>query len=63
MNEPEFATIDLELNNFSKDELIALIVLSDDWNLPINDVIVRVITNFLSSREEQCSPTENSLID
>ncbi len=51
MDDINYSTIELDLNDFSKENLIALILLAESWNLTFNETIVRVISDFVSRHE------------
>lgn len=63
MNELETTTISIELNDFTKDELIKLIQLSDIWNEPINEVFVRIITEYTNKLELEDNSYNEAIVD
>lgn len=63
MNELETTTISIELNDFTKDELIKVIQLSDIWNEPINEVFVRIITEYTNKLELEDNSYNEAIVD
>jgi hypothetical protein len=63
MNDLETTTISIELNDFTKDELIKFIQLSDVWNQPINDVFVRIITEYTNNLELEDNSYNKTIVD
>lgn len=63
MNDLETTTLTLELNDFTKDELIKFIQLSDIWELPINEVFVRIITEYTNSLELEDNSYTETIVD
>ena len=63
MNDPETTTISIELNDFTKDELIKFIQLSDIWNEPINEVLVRIITEYTNSLDLENNSYNEAIVD
>ena len=63
MNDTETTTLTLELNDFTKDELIRIIQLSDIWGLSINEVFVRIITEYANRLELEDNSYDKAIVD
>lgn len=63
MNDLETTTLTLELNDFTKDELIKFIQLSDIWSLSINEVLVRIITEYANRLELEDNSYDEAIVD
>ena len=63
MNDLETTTLTLELNDFTKDELIKFIHLSDIWGLSINEVLVRIITEYANRLELEDNSYDKAIVD
>ena len=53
-------TISLDLNDFNKEQLIHLIVLSDQWNKTFSDTIVQLLTNFVEQSQPLSQESNHS---
>ena len=53
MDTLDYASIDIDLNLLSKDELIKLIQLSVVWKVSFNDLFVRILTEYVSNFTEE----------
>lgn len=53
MSETEYSTIEIELNELTKEELIKLVQLSAFWNLPIDKVFEQIITEYVDKFAEE----------
>lgn len=63
MNDNALTTINLELNDFTKDELIMFIQLSDIWGVSINEVFVRMLTEYTNKFEAENDTYSKAIVD
>lgn len=57
----EMATIDIDLDAFSKEDLISIIVNAHERNMTFNEYIVYALTTFVENHKDLLEEKENDI--